>query len=187
MRHLTSSTRRAGSGSISQDAAIGPHTEESRLGGSLALPVGRGSRRAPSSAPPNLQSVHPPQRTGNLESAIGRFRTAPSGRAQLRQERNLCRNQSQRRPSPVAGGIFTGHHSSSGHTEKFANSDQAASDAPVLLATPESLKKHGTIDRPLQEPVGVAALAFPSRIPVWAGTPTERMLRQGHEALAKGC
>jgi hypothetical protein len=45
--------------------------------------------------------------------------------------------------------MFTNAHQSSGHTETLANGDQAESGAPVLLATPESLKKHDTIDRPL--------------------------------------
>ncbi len=33
-------------------------------------------------------------------------------RGQLRQERNLCRNQNQRGSSPVVGGMLTDHHSS---------------------------------------------------------------------------
>jgi len=73
----------------------------------------------------------------------------PSDRAQLRQEPNLCRNQDHRSSSPVVGGMLTGHHSSSAHSGTLANADQATSGAPFLLATPQSMKKHDTIDRPL--------------------------------------
>ena len=39
--------------------------------------------------------------------------TPPSDRAQLRQERNLCRNQNQKSSSSVAGGMFIDPHSAS--------------------------------------------------------------------------
>src|SRR5258708_27771977 len=64
----------------------------------------------------------------------------PSDSAQLRQERNPCSNQSQRSSSPVAGGMFTGHHSSSGHTETLANGGQGEPGPAALPATPESMK-----------------------------------------------
>ena len=141
------------------------HPPQRRRGSECMIPRPTNYRHRPSPAGTNMNSRgcqptgwrpmtarRPPWPRAAPAICNWAVRNRPSDRAQLRQERNPCRNQDHRSSSPVVGGMLTGHHSSSSHSGTLANADQAASGAPVLLATPQSMKKHDTIDRPLHAP-----------------------------------
>jgi len=78
--------------------------------------------------------------------------------------------------------MFTDHHASSVLSGTLANGDQAASGAPVLLATAESMRKHETIDPFSAFTIMRHGVSTTDRCLGWDAT--ERMLRQGHEAGA---
>src|SRR5260370_38683691 len=64
----------------------------------------------------------------------------PGDRAQLRPERNLCRNQSQRSSSPVAGGIFTDTHSPSDKGLAPCSESSRRTEALISLLLPKKLE-----------------------------------------------